>query len=484
MSRESERLFDLLGGLDEAVIEKAGPSSKRPPIHYRRYAGIAACFAVMFLSFSLFPRAGCGSSGGGRRDAEKYMSYFGPVLPLASMQQVPQLETARKLTFDFAAPFENEQQAHDEMGQRIKVQDEYTLKNTSDVDCTVELIYPFAGSPLDEADRLPAITKDGEPMTVQLLSGVRSKDEDSDGGDWVEFGKNNALQKALTPPQNLGRGIVYTVTGNPAPNDDLHHELRAEITADWSRSGWWGYGLSSIAGSEGTYRLALQWTKSGETPRPAYIIAVGDDFEKIQLLGKSWEEDVRTAKDDPNVTGNVTRQETDLDALLAQLGKEYLRQRQDAYWGLAEEEWEPLFMECLRRDAGSFPHYDGEPISDTLCEKTLEDLFMESCGRRLFAARFEITIPAGRSVQIKAEFVRDGSYDFVGEKQNEWGYDLLTRFDGNLSIPSQTLTLQNTQDVQLVRDNCGFDLENGKNTVTLDPETVLYELAVRRKAEK
>ena len=64
-----------------------------------------------------------------------------------------------------------------------------------------------------------------------------------------------------------------------------------------------------------------------------------------------------------------------------------------------------------------------------------------------------------------------------------YGYDLVTKLGSNLVCTEQTATLEDRGLIQIVRQNFGFDLKNGVNTVPLDPDTEHYYLEVRRAAE-
>ena len=101
-------------------------------------------------------------------------------------------------------------------------------------------------------------------------------------------------------------------------------------------------------------------------------------------------------------------------------------------------------------------------------------------------AEATLTIPAGESVTVEAAFTKEGSYDFTcahTENRGIYGYDLLTQLGSNLSCTQQTATLEDRGFIQIVRQNFGFDLEAGVNTVTLDPASEHYYLEVKRIAE-
>ena len=134
---------------------------------------------------------------------------------------------------------------------------------------------------------------------------------------------------------------------------------------------------------------------------------------------------------------------------------------------------------------------------DTLCKSfgtsipsnmtMLEDVFSWcNIQERIFYAEATLTIPAGASVTVEAAFTKEGSYDFTcahTENRGIYGYDLLTQLGSNLSCTQQTATLEDRGFIQIVRQNFGFDLEAGVNTVTLDPAEAHYYLEVKCIAE-
>ena len=58
----------------------------------------------------------------------------------------------------------------------------------------------------------------------------------------------------------------------------------------------------------------------------------------------------------------------------------------------------------------------------------------------------------------------------------------MTALGSNLTCTVQTGTLEDRGQIELVRQNFGFDLESGVKTVTLDPGTEHYYLEVKRLA--
>jgi len=95
-------------------------------------------------------------------------------------------------------------------------------------------------------------------------------------------------------------------------------------------------------------------------------------------------------------------------------------------------------------------------------------------------------IPAGTSVKLDAEFEKKPSFDFdcITENKGISGYDLVTKLGSNLTFTGQTTKLEDRGQIEIVRQNFGFDLANGINEVELDLNEPHYYLEVRTKKEK
>ena len=111
----------------------------------------------------------------------------------------------------------------------------------------------------------------------------------------------------------------------------------------------------------------------------------------------------------------------------------------------------------------------------------LEDLEADVVDR-VFYLEAEVTVPAGGSVRLAAKMVKEGSYDFYcthTKNQGVYGYDLVTGLGSNLTCTGQRATIEDRGLIEIVRQNFGFDLENGVKTVDLDPAQEHYYLEVR-----
>ena len=121
--------------------------------------------------------------------------------------------------------------------------------------------------------------------------------------------------------------------------------------------------------------------------------------------------------------------------------------------------------------------------ADRYIDGRLDDLLWDVLVQeRVLYLSFPVTVPAGGSVTVSAGYWKAPSYDFAcsgSENVGLQGYDLMTRLGSTLDFTAQTAALANAEGIELVRQNCGFDLEAGVTEVPLDPTEPHYYLEVR-----
>jgi len=59
-----------------------------------------------------------------------------------------------------------------------------------------------------------------------------------------------------------------------------------------------------------------------------------------------------------------------------------------------------------------------------------------------------------------------------------FGYDILTKPNSDVEFSSMTVSISSPEKVDIVRQNLGFDPENGVSTVTLDLNELHYYFEV------
>ena len=226
---KAERLFRAIGLVDEGLIEAAAetPAKKRPV--WRRYAAAAACLMVLCGAGAVYLITGgfrgygasAGGSGinnaGGAADAVTFMSYAGPVLPLTTAEENPGVTAERHTDWDFT-PRTDPEGYDSQWGATVT--DSYVLRNPTDTDVTLTLLYPIAGGIKDLLSIDPSVTVNGEKAETELVIGDYAGGfGGAGGGDTSTL--NLRYPSQWTDYQALLDGGDYreTVTGTQIPAD-------------------------------------------------------------------------------------------------------------------------------------------------------------------------------------------------------------------------------------------------------------------------
>ncbi len=519
------------------------PAKKK--IHWLRWAALAACLTLAVGGLYLLPRLGGNASGSGTNPPEEgpstFMSYAGPVFPLTLKEENPAVTAERNLTLDFAPWVKEWWSNEDEANSRsdlteeerqevlaqydewfpdggyyrsstdILVTDEYTLTNSSDADQTLTVLYPFAGSLSDLEAVRPALTVDGAALETTFCAGryaggymgavggdlVTPVEEGGvnliEPGNWEDYrdilADGGYLRNALGDYPDFSEvpAAVYEFTDPWGPEEDdeagiPNPTIRATFRQDIEHSrvltaGFDGGHYGWDTGEMGREFSIPQPGERGYGEKVCRLIVIGEDIRDLETQGYAtggWD---ATETVESGVT--VRRYETDLETILRQTAERlYADKTEDQDIPCGFEVWYGLLKGWLITDG---------PLSARPAARydtgSLEENEVANVGR-VFYLEAEVTIPAGGSVTLTAAMRKAGSCDYYGargEQRGVYGYDLVTRLGSNLNCPSQTATLEDRGQIGIVRQNFGFDLENGVKTVPLTGEE--YYLEVRRAPE-
>lgn len=553
---KAERLFRILGLVDESLIEEAVSASSPAAVQrrhpWRRLLAAAACLAVIcggaYLAGTLRMGGRAGAGGSGHSEASTFMSYAGPVFPLTTAEETSSITAERNITLDFApwipAWLSNEEMLadrtwlteaerqealaqYDELypeGGRwrssddILVTDAYTLANPSQEDQTVTLLYPFATSLNDLGRLTPTLTLDGSELETALHVGAYSggfegvwdgtivgAPEGSVNLDYADSWEDykNLLSDGTYLANALGAGpdvsgipvTVYKFTDPYGPPKDEeagvpNPSLQVGFDLDYSRTAvlTWGFDSGNFDRENGTMIQGFSIPQPGE-------LGYGEDVYCLLVLG----EDIQNMTTGGYVTGGadpdteplegcgvtVERYESDLDTMLREiLAPVWQELRQNTYeqdgaeLDVDFETWYRAVLEYLLAYGILSPsgaeRYGAGWLEDIVSDVDTID--------RVCWLEAEITIPAGDSVTLSASMTKEASYDFYcahTENQGVKGYDLVTALGSTLDFTGQTASLVNTENIEIVRQNFGFDLEAGITEVALDPAEPHYYLEIR-----
>ncbi|WP_298017614.1 hypothetical protein [uncultured Dysosmobacter sp.] len=539
----SERLFRILGLVDDGLIEEAAPGAKtaarRHP--WRRYAAIAACLAVVCaVGWQFAERLGtCGADGAANTggsginhspepdegqsgtvtdheplsvEGTTFMSYAGPVFPLTTVEPDTGLTAERAITWDFAA---GTYQDGSPRQWGAAVTDGYTLTNPTDSDITVTALYPFAGSFSQLETELPTAAVNGEAVEAELLAGAYAGGfqgvwrSDGKGGheldgttlnlahpdDWTDY--KSLLESGDYLARTLGDApvldipvTVYEFSDFEAPHEKYQAATQAvEFTIDQEQTTVLTYGFNGSSWDWDTgWRQFSYFVPDGMRAEPEYkcLVVLGRDIGEYTLAGYG---DGGCDREIDGVSCTVTRRETTLDEVLDTLCMKNMRSYTDSRAVDQDNAFDVLSFATYRRAVSElmvqYGVLSGENVTDRYADGRLDDMVGETMSHtRVLYLSLPVTVPAGGSVDITFQLWKEPSFDYGcsgSENVGLQGYDMVTQLGSTLDFTAQTAALVNTDGIELVQQNLGFDLENGVTEVSLAPAEEHYYLEIRPK---
>lgn len=534
--RAGDSLRERIAGLPE---RKRRPSRRRRWLPICACLAVAVAGAGAWIG--LHGGMGGGAGGSGHDGGSTFMSYAGPVLPLTLREENDAITAQRDITLDFEpwvkTWWSNEQEAASRtdltaekrqevleqynewfpeggwyrFSSDILVTDAYALTNTSDTDQTISLLYPFV-SGLDELDATtPTLTADGAELATTLHAGAYTGGfegvwkgtigGDSEGSVNLDYPESWEAYRLLLSDGSYQRDaledypdlsgtpvVVYKFTdpwGEPEDDDAgiPNPSIRATFNLDYSRTTVLSYGFhaGSYDREKGFMGQGFSIPQPGERgygEKVCYLIVLGEDITNLTTQGYVTGGFDRADTIEAGVT--VTRYEADLDDILREVfallreenvngeswpgGSDY-----EMYYGLFCEELISYGM-----------------LSDDVKERYSTGWITDSDFAhvdRVFYLEAEVTIPAGGSVEFSAVMRKEESFDHYcahTENQGVSGYDMTTRLGSGLRFTGQTAQLLDHGQIEIVRQNFGFDPANGVNRVDLDMAVEHYYLEVTR----
>lgn len=521
-----EMLYDAITEVrDELIVEAIETTPAKSKLRWLKFGSIAASFAVVVglgagVVSGKIPWLRIGGSAGGSGHGENsstFMSYAGPVFPLTTVEGGNGLTAERTITYNFET-WETGYPSSD-----LPVTDSYILTNPTGEDKTVTLLYPFAADlfELGLGKRRSTLTADGVELQTALLAGqysdltvgrpgglpsLHSPDSWEEYRELLSDGRYQAGALEEWPDLSGVPVTVYEITnpwaepgvgnkGDGSYNPNIH----AEMELNYDKTTVLSYGFNSYCRDPdgGTARLgfnAPQPPAEGSSKDPSiyereraerrYLLVIGEPLDSFRLGGVSTgaPESTDYLEWGVDIGADLRQYETDLDSVLRTVAEQgYGTTDWNHYGSMADapdfELYFGMMKDCLL-DTGILLD-DPEARYDFIW---LEDLYPEVI-QRVFYLKAEVTIPAGASVTVEARMMKEASFDYdcsSSKNKGVYGYDLVTKLGTNLDFIVQTVKAVNTDGVEIVRQNFGFDWENGVDTVTLDPAAEHYYLEVRR----
>ena len=401
----------------------------------------------------------------------------------------------------------------------LLVTDSCTLTNPTGEDRTVTLLYPFVSALHYLHEDTPTFSLDGEALETVLHAGGYSG-----GFQGVPDGEGNVSEEQLNLSQlNSWEGykallsdgryldaalgdfpdlsgtpvIVYKFTGCYGPERDEkagrpNPTIRAAFDLDYDSTTVLSYGFHGGRFDRESGKMSQSFSIPESfnlwNGQPYYLFVVGEDIQNLTTGGYVTggnDPDTRPLKDGEWGV-DVERYETDLESAL--------REAAELMYGARERQNDPdrpyyddfeLYFGLMKEFLCSYGALSENGVAryDT---GWLADMDFANVDR-VFYLETEVTVPAGGSVEVSAHMRKDASYDHYcasTENRGIYGYDMVTRLGSTLDFTSQTARTINTDEMEIVRQNYGFDWANGVNEVELDQSVEHYYLEVRRAAEQ
>ena len=511
MTRED--LLDLMGEVDENEAAKARTARPvRFPLRFLATAAACLCVGAVGLfglnRLGLLP--GLGAAGGGGGAGDTYMSYAGPVFPLTVLEENSGLTAQRLLNFDFSL-YAPEVEAQGRLASLVT--DRYLLENPGAEDKTVTLCYPFAASLGSGLEEVPALTVNGTAAQTRLHIGPGSGNylpaagSDRQGetlnlailSGWedyqalMEAGSRDWAFAPLTLPDTPV--TVYELSGLYCESSQKNASLMLEYDLDMKKTTVLSYGFNAFrfetaetGGTAGTAQRSCGIPTPGQPDygESVYLIVVGEDISAPQLT--AWSHAGGSGKQPLTDAGaTLTRYESTLGEMLLRIAGQYRSGADTILYGdggstilslCSESDFAAL---CARLLLGygtlagdGMDRYDVGMLEE-ICADT------RSIDRVLYLTA-EITVPAGQTVEVTAAMKKPASIDFHGKNKYRNGYDLVTTLGSDLTFTGQEASLSGWEYIELLRQDFGFDPEQGITRVPLDTARPHYAMDVRRKA--
>lgn len=529
---KSEKFFDSITEIDEKYIEEAKETkiTKKKTKIWKIAGTIAACFTVA-VAVGIIGMGGLGASAGGgvnREPGENYMSYSGPAFPLTALENTEGLEFERNINFDFSPYYsyqesyengESETVYYDAWKNASLISDNYIAKNTTDKDITFTAVYPFAGNISTALSKVPQITVDGKEIETELKIGPYSGGFASAVGEkseaerlnlsslesWYEYKalleNGEYLKDAFAENPKMDQPVkVYSfeINYNIPMNefDEIDNpDVYINFNYDAEKTNVFFYGFNSMRWDDekGWVKVGSYIPKSFNPDfenHPIYIIVMGEDIDIIDIETTAGYiekyDDERAETDTFGVT--TEKYESTFGEVIYEIissgnyESHYFDEEATVRSLISDEEYLGYVAEFMYAHG----HLSEDP-AERYGRGRLDDVISETgYVSRVLYVTFEVTVPAGETVEIETKTLRDASYDFVGGRYEEdmEGFDMVTKLGTNLRIVKQSASVSNTEEIEIVYNNFGFDIENGITSVVLGEEEHYWMEICKIRTEK
>ncbi|MBQ8038282.1 MAG: hypothetical protein IJ274_00155 [Lachnospiraceae bacterium] len=397
-----------------------------------------------------------------------YHTYQGPIFPLTAVAGAKGVAVERMMELDFTSyedTVPGETMVPFNEARKTSVNDIYVLNNTTAEDITVEAVYPFVYALDGKKEWMPEIRVDGTEIETCMALGRPVWDQTWEYMDESEEAKvaldgtlnvtmfewiasddtyfEEALVGAIDATDEVivykFKNIGYDGENEKAyaPNMKVRFVQGEDVEvlpANWNVSG------SEEVDGIWKQMIGFDLSKLGQEgyDRDGYLVVLGGDIRDITI--QYYASSTGSVLEDVEI--EMERYETTLEKVAWEIFEaEYKDRCGEAAEIFPEELLFEIFLKgvCESRDRLLNRVVDGDSIDNSwyhLCES-----------QRVMYAVFDVTIPAGESVRVHAEYEKQAGHGIYEADDDLDRYDILSEEYSALEITSSAVTATGSKKV-------------------------------------
>ncbi len=419
------------------------------------------------------------AGGGGQPEEKKpavwYDDYKGPVLALTATGDTQNIKTSRKV--NGAVTCGQPQEEGQGIWPLLQAEDVYRIKNTSNEDKTLQLVYPFTAT-LNQAysldgDVLEIAGQDNTAISYSAGAGIGFYQGKQPGSsDSVEDYKGlygngagyqeDALQKAADWSREVS---VYSFSDIRVDGDMLAgRQGIIGVTIEGQEADILTYGFNYNAQREdGTSDYCFFIPEEPDTP--LYFIVTGEMDGEPQI---GYYANLDCEEEADGIQCTMRKQEMPYADALYLCSKEAVKQvEQDYRQGLSKAG----IPEYLDADAayhvltllGSEDQFYNT-LKESYLSTELKNIFQKLFGEaRIIYALSTVTIPAGEAIQVTAHTQkRQDSSVYAQDDGSQYQFDFFPGTQSRLNIQKTSCRVTLSKEWELVANNMGLKQKKGR----------------------
>ena len=413
--------------------------------------------------------------------------YQGPVIPLSITSETEGITIKRMIECDYSK-YEYSEKVGRNAKRMVEIQDGYTLKNTTDEDIELELVYGYVADYGRRATTMPSLTMNDEYIDTNTIVGRSTAPYgyvlDNMEGFTQLLNYSNYQEKSLEATEStssLSQTVkVYTLEDlgyngadkEAVPGGEVFFTYNPESTRIYT------CGMHTYTEKKGVSSLKFMVPVAGtlDYHKNVYIVVEGEDI-KIQGIKKYRHQMSNEETDIFEV--NCVETNTTLNEILKQIVKEYKNfysptiNNRTVYDNISEEQM---------ANAGALYLTDalkGGVEKESILQ--LENYLFTNGGEyRVFYETTTVTIPANESVELVYSYNKYTGIKEI-EKEHFDGLEILTTAGSELDFQSQHLRVKGLEELNVSGHTTGDELEYGDYEVELDGDSYEIYLEVPEK---